>query len=49
MTRPSGYLTFGVALGLFAARVGLGVASYLKSRKNMSKRMAVSKPPRLQS
>jgi hypothetical protein len=49
MTTPSGYLTFGIALGLFTARVGLGVASYVKSRKSMSKRLTVSKPPRLKS
>jgi hypothetical protein len=49
MTTPSGYLTFGIALGLFTARVGLGVAFYVKSRKSMSKRLTVSKPPRLKS
>ena len=50
MKRPSGYATIGIAVGLFTATlIGLSVASYLKSRKNMSKRMAVSKPPRLQS
>jgi hypothetical protein len=43
MKKPSGYLTIGIAAGLFTATlVGLSVASYVKSRKRMSKRVAVS-------
>jgi hypothetical protein len=43
MTRPSGYTTIGIAVGLFTATlIGLGVASYVKSRKSMSKRLTVS-------
>ena len=48
MKRPSGYATIGIAIGLFTATlIGLSVASYVKNRKSMSKRIAVSKPPRL--
>ena len=37
--RPSGYTTIGIAVGLFTATlIGLSIASYVKSRKNMSKR-----------
>jgi hypothetical protein len=39
MKRPSGYTTIGIAVGLFTATlIGLSIASYVKSRKNMSKR-----------
>jgi hypothetical protein len=48
MKRPSGYVTIGIVVGLFTATlIGLSVASYVKNRKSMSKRIAVSKPPRL--
>jgi hypothetical protein len=48
MKRPSGYATIGIAVGLFTATlIGLSVASYVKSRKSMSKRLTVSKRPRL--
>ena len=37
--RPNGYTTIGIAVGLFTATlIGLRVASYVKSRKSMSKR-----------
>jgi hypothetical protein len=37
--RPNGYTTIGIAVGLFTATlIGLSIASYVKSRKNMSKR-----------
>jgi hypothetical protein len=50
MKRPSGYTTIGIAVGLFTATlIGLSIASYVKSRKSMSKRLTVSKPPRLKS
>ncbi|HEU4824702.1 MAG TPA: hypothetical protein VFS97_14855 [Nitrososphaeraceae archaeon] len=50
MKRPSGYTTIGIAVGLFTATlIGLSIASFVKSRKNMSKRLTVSKPPRLKS
>jgi hypothetical protein len=43
MKRPSGYATIGIAVGLFTATlIGLGVASYVKSRKSMSKTITVS-------
>jgi hypothetical protein len=39
MKKSSGYATIGIAVGLFAATlIGLSVASYVKSRKSMSKR-----------
>ena len=40
-------MTIGIVVGLFTATlVGLSVASYVKNRKSMSKRIAVSKPAR---
>ena len=43
MKRPSSYTTIGIAVGLFTATlIDLSVASYVKSRKNMSKRISVS-------
>jgi hypothetical protein len=43
MKRPRGYATIGIAVGLFTATlIGLSIASYVKSRKNMSKRLNVS-------
>jgi hypothetical protein len=46
MKRPSSYTTIGIAVGLFTATlVGLSVASYVKSRKNMSKRDIRISPP----
>jgi hypothetical protein len=39
MKRPSGYTTIGIAVGVFTSTlIGLSIASYVKSRKNMSKR-----------
>ena len=39
MKRPSSYTTIGIAAGLFTATlIGLSIASYVKSRKNMSRR-----------
>ena len=41
MKKNNGYLTIGVAAGLFTATVvGLSIASYIKSRKRMSKRLS---------
>ena len=41
MKENNGYLTIGVAAGLFTATVvGLSIASYIKSRKRMSKRLS---------
>jgi len=41
MKENNGYLTIGVAAGLFTATVvGLSMASYIKSRKRMSKRLS---------
>jgi hypothetical protein len=43
MKRPSGYATICIAVGLFTATlIGLSVASYVKSRKGISKRLTVS-------
>jgi hypothetical protein len=44
--RPSSYATIGIAVGLFTATlIGLSVASYVKSRKNMYKRDTRISPP----
>jgi stress response protein YsnF len=41
MKKNNGYLTIGVAAGLFTVTVvGLSIASYIKSRKRMSKRLS---------
>jgi stress response protein YsnF len=41
MKKNNGYLTIGVAAGLFTATVvGLSIASYIKYRKIMSKRLS---------
>ena len=41
MKKNNGYLTIGVAAGLFTATVvGLSIASYIKSRKRISKRLS---------
>ena len=46
MKRLSGYATIGIAVGLFTATlIGLSVASYVKSRKRMSKRATRISPP----
>ena len=46
MKRPSSYTTIGIAVGLFTATlIDLSVASYVKSRKNMSKRDTRISPP----
>jgi len=43
MKKSSGYATIGIAVGLFTATlIGFSVASYVKSRKSMSKRITVS-------
>jgi hypothetical protein len=43
MKRPNGYATISVAVGLFTATlIGLSIASYVKSRKGISKRITVS-------
>jgi hypothetical protein len=43
MKKTNSYLTIGIAAGLFTATlVGIGVASYVKYRKKMSKRTIVS-------
>lgn len=43
MKKTNSYLTIGIAAGLFTAiLVGIGVASYVKYRKTMSKRTIVS-------
>ena len=40
MKKNNGYLTIGVAAGLFTATVvGLSIASYIKSRKRMSNKV----------
>ena len=41
--KTNGYLTIGIAAGLFTATlVGIGVASYVKYRNKMSKRTTAS-------
>ena len=41
MKKNNGYLTIGVAAGLFTATVvGLSIAYYIKSRKRISKRLS---------
>jgi hypothetical protein len=43
MKKTNSYLTIGIAAGLFTATlVGIGVASYVKYRKKMSKRTIAS-------
>jgi hypothetical protein len=43
MKKTNSYSTIGIAAGLFTATlVGIGVASYVKYRKKMSKRTIVS-------
>jgi hypothetical protein len=43
MKKSSSYMTIGIAVGLFTATlIGFSVASYVKSRKSMSKRITVS-------
>jgi Na+/H+ antiporter NhaA len=46
MKRPSSYTTIGIAVGLFTATlIGLSVASYVRSRKSISKRATRISPP----
>lgn len=43
MKKTNSYLTIGIAAGLFTATlVGIGIASYVKNRKRMSKKIIAS-------
>jgi hypothetical protein len=50
MKKPSGYMTIGIAAGVFAATfAGIAIASYVKSRKKMSKKATISDSTRIDS
>jgi hypothetical protein len=43
MSKNNGYLTTGIAAGIVTATlVGLSIASYIKSRRSRTKRIAIS-------
>ncbi|MDF3032455.1 MAG: hypothetical protein K0R91_289 [Nitrososphaeraceae archaeon] len=50
MKKPRGYMTVGIAVGVFAATfAGIAIASYVKSRNRMSRKATISESARITS